>query len=340
MHRTTLVVLGITALLIVAVFSSAIAQEGASDAPAAEAPTQSGVHVTTQDFSSLRSGPGRNFTRLTVVPPVITLPADGRSPDTRWIQVMYEGQRGWIASELLVWTGDVISLPVDGIDPEPFIRRAPALGVTTRETPIYIDWVAPENQAGSIPVGMTVEITGRLGGEGSYFSDFFRMQIRWEGALYWVNSHDIRPVDGNYFRLLDIAYLYPYGQLFTRLQSNHAITLTSFNQIADVWRRIGSGSQVSCAVIPPQVPRDFTPQDAAREPLFVAAALALDGAIAATNAAIIAFQDACAGTFPITSESVALQLADIAEANRALTLVSSFLEPLRIRNPLLVGSGP
>jgi uncharacterized protein YraI len=81
-----------------------------------------GVRVITQDFSSLRAGPGTSWERLAVVPPGVTLPAVGRSPQARWIQVEYDGQTGWIAYWLLAESGDVFTLLVDGINPPPFVR--------------------------------------------------------------------------------------------------------------------------------------------------------------------------------------------------------------------------
>ena len=80
--------------------------------------------VTTQDFSVLREGPGVNFARLTVVPPDVALAPIGRSENYEWYQVEYEGQRGWIIYWLLAWTGSIETLPIDGIDPVPFIRIA------------------------------------------------------------------------------------------------------------------------------------------------------------------------------------------------------------------------
>ena len=121
------------ALLVVLVgllpFSPAHAQgDGRSD---------TGVYVTTQDYSSLRLGPGLNFERITVLDPAVTLMAVGRSSNAGWVQVEYEGQYGWVISWLLVWSGDLVQLPVDGVDPAPFVRRTGVAGVTTRETPIY-----------------------------------------------------------------------------------------------------------------------------------------------------------------------------------------------------------
>jgi hypothetical protein len=289
------------------------------------------VWVTTQDFSSLRLGPGRAFDRITVVPPTTTLPAVGRTADTQWIQVEYEGRTGWIASLLLVWTGDVINLPVDGVNPEPFIRRAAALAVTIRETPYYESFTTmlPGYELGMIPEDTTLELTGRVGERG-----YLRVQARYGDALVWMGTQNLRVVDGNLFRLLDLSYLFTYGRLFQTLQSSLATALTSYRQISDVWQRISRGDQVACAPVPPRVSRRLVDTDVSREPTFEAAVLALDSAIEAINSAISAFEDACAPGFVLTRAYVDVQLATLAEAERFLIFAGSLIEPLRSRNPL------
>jgi hypothetical protein len=288
------------------------------------------VYVTTQDFVSLRQGPGTAFNRLTVVPASVTLPAYGRTSDTQWVQVLHEGQRGWISSRYLVWSGDIIDLPVDGVDPYPFVRRAAAVGVTTRETGVYLRPDLTGTPVDMIPQGTDVELTGRLGGQG-----FFQFQVRWQGQLYWVGNWNIRITDGNYLRLLDLAYLYPYGRLVLSLQENVALAVGSFRQIDGVWARIARGEQVVCAPIPPRVAQDITDEDVLREPLFAPAVASLGRAIANINAAIDAFSDACAPGFALTADYVQTQRVLLADAARELLIAGSFLEPLDARNPLL-----
>jgi uncharacterized protein YraI len=289
------------------------------------------VYVTTQDFSSLRTGPGMDFDRITVLEPVTTLPAIGRTADTRWMQVVYDGQLGWVAAILLVWTGDVTQLPVDGINPAPFVRRAGAIGVTTRETPIYRTQITPEDQVGTIPAGVEVELAGRLGEQG-----FFRFQINYQGQLYWVGSWNIRVISGNFRRLLDAAYLFPYGRLVLGLQENLAITIGSFNQIKGVWQRLDRGDQISCDPIPTFARRTITDGDVRIESSFGPAVAALDAGITSTNAAISSFEDLCNSTDnTLTREDIDAAFLYIADAERNLLLAASLLEPLRIRNPLL-----
>jgi hypothetical protein len=303
---------------------------------------QTEVWATTQDILSLRSGPGRSFTRLAVVPAAITLPVYGRTSDTRWIQVEYQGVRGWLAARYLVWSGDVINVVIDGIDPAPYIRRAAALAVTTRETPIYIDWVTPENRVGTIPAGVVVELTGRLGDSGdNYFTNFFRVQVRYEGALYWVGSHDLRPFDGDYRRLLDLAYLFRYGRLVLALEGSIALARGSYEQVASIWNRLALGQQVACEPVPPLVERALTTPDVGGERLFLPAVIALDTAIERTNSAIVAFRDACTDpAFVLTEETIRAQQAVLDEGLRNLLIAASLLEPLRVRNPVLNSGAP
>lgn len=291
------------------------------------------VYVTTQDFVSFRAGPGKDFARLEVIAPEVTLPAYGRTSDTRWVQVEYNGQLGWIAAYYLVWSGEVINLRIDGVNPAPFIRRAAALAMTVRDTPMYATFDVLQGAVGSIPPGTRVELTGRLGGSG-----FFRFQVRYNDELYWIGSWDVRVIDGDYRRLLDLTYLYPYGRLTRLLENNVALALGSYAQIRDVWARLAAGSQVACDPIPPLVRRIITDADAQKEAGFVPAVAALDQAVASINRAISAFEDACGNPgFVLTPEYINTQLTELSSAERSLILVGSLVEPLRRRNPLISG---
>ena len=293
--------------------------------------------VTTQDYVALRQGPGRSFPILMTVPAALTIPAYGRTSDTSWVQVEYQGQRGWVAARYLVWTGDVINLTVDGLNPAPFIRRAATLGVVTRDTPAYIDWANPAALIITIPAGEALELTGRIGDdEGNYYRNFFRVQVRYHNVLYWVASYDLRLIDGDYHRLLDLAYLFPYGRLYLKLQDNIALAIGSFRQIDDVWTRLSGGVFVACDPIPPTVTPQLTTDDASREPTFVPAVAALQSAINGINQTITAFRDACSNpSFTLTQDYISTQTQTLDDAYHNLILSASLLEPLRVRNPLL-----
>ncbi len=320
--RTALIVL-VWGLVLV---GGVVAQD--SDEPVDSLPP-TGVYVTTQDYVALRQGPGRAFGRLAVVPATVTLPAYGRTSDTRWLQVLYEGTYGWISSRYLVWSGEVIDLPVDGIVTYPFVRRAAALGVTTRDTPIYLKEIIPGTEVGYIPAGNEVELTGRFGERG-----FFRFQVRWQGELYWVGNWNIRITDGDYLRLLDLTYLYRYGRLIGTLESNIALSVGSFRQIVSVWERLSRGESVACSPIPTRVNRSLAAADTQGVVLFGPAVVALEGAITGINATISAFEDACTNpNFTLSPDFINEQLATLDEAERNLIVAGSLLEPLRARNP-------
>ncbi len=292
-----------------------------------------GVYVTTQDYSSLRLGPGLNFERITVIDPAVTMMAVGRTSNAEWVQVEYEGQYGWIISWLLVWSGDLVQLPVDGIDPAPFIRRTGVAGVTTRETPIYRRFVHFSDQVGTLPAGTGVEVTGRLGA-----GRYYQVQILYEGQLYWVGSWNIRGIGRNFRALFDTSYLYPYGRLVVEFQRDIDTAVRRLSQIEDIWRRLQAGRSVSCGFMPLYVTRSTTDTDVRQEPNFAPAVRAFDSGAAQINAAIAAFEDACGReetNFYLTQQEVDDALIEIENARRNLVVSDSLLNSLQVRNPLV-----
>ncbi len=295
--------------------------------------TDTSVYVTTQDRSSLRAGPGTNFERVAIVPAAVTLPAVGRSADGQWIQVEYVDVRGWIAYWLLVWSGDISTLEVDGIDPEPFVRRIGAAGVTTRETPIYATEVTLSDQVGVLPPGTLVELTARLGG-----GRFFHYQILHEGELYWVGSWNIRVVEGRTRQLLDTSYLHVYTRVTDRLSRDISDSINTMNRIEGIWQQLDAGESVSCDNIPEYIDGSrVADADIRRETIFVPLVTTLDSAIAHTNTAISLIRDACGradeGVY-LTSQDVRDALEEVNSARREFNLVNSLLSSLRARDPL------
>ncbi len=82
------------------------------------------AYAVTQDFVNLRRGPGRAWEVLTVLPPGLQVAAVGRSG--YWLQVVHDGQYGWVYFEYVVGSGRVDEMPIDGVNPEPFVRMAGA----------------------------------------------------------------------------------------------------------------------------------------------------------------------------------------------------------------------
>ncbi|MCU0498063.1 MAG: SH3 domain-containing protein [Anaerolineae bacterium] len=305
----------------------------------AEAALALNVWVTTQDFSALRQGPGVAFSRLTVVPAATTLPAIGRSTDGRWVQVDYDGQRGWIATWLLVWSGNMSNLPIDGVNPVPFARKIGVVAITTRETPVYVNAVAPENQVGVIPAGVEVEVTARLGA-----SDFMQFQITYNGQVYWVGSWNLRIRDSDWITLLDTSYLYPFGRLVGLLDREINSALQTFYAIESLWVTLNNGNPVSCNEIPRQVSlQQISDGDVRREPVFGPVVDAVETAFTSVNNAITLLEDACGRPpeeFFITRDEINTALDDLDTAVRNFNLARSLLGSLRTRDPLVNPDAP
>jgi Bacterial SH3 domain len=297
----------------------------------AHAQQDTGVWVTTQDYVNLRAGPSTGFAVLTQVPPAETLPAVGRSANMRWVQVTYGELVGWISARYLVWSGDIISLPVDGVNPAPFVRRMIVVGVTTRETRLYARQIDPSQQVGTLPVDTEVEVTARMG-EGT----FFWLQIFYQGQVYWVGSWDIRITDGNYRVLLDVSYMFPYGRLLMRADSDINDNLDSLDAIETIWVLLAEGQAVTCDFVPAYAERGAAASDIARVPIFQPLFNALDTAVQNTNAAISLFEDVCQRSEPLTQAEINRALNNIEEARLNYTLAYALYVSLSGENPLII----
>lgn len=84
----------------------------ASGGTTGAAPT--GVTYTTRFRVSLRGGPGESFPRLDTLPYPTTVQVIGRTADSLWVQVNYNGQTGWVFAELGNLSVDAQTLTVTG----------------------------------------------------------------------------------------------------------------------------------------------------------------------------------------------------------------------------------
>jgi len=301
------------------------------DAQDAPADTDYIVYVTTQDLSSFRVLPSTNSERLAIIPPATTLRAYGRTSRTDWIQVEYNGELGWIASWLLVWSGRVIELPIDGVQQPNFIRRTVVFGETFRDTPIYVEGLDPSTRVGTLPPGEQFEITGFLGS-----GDLFWLQINHEGNLYWVGSWDVNIIEGRIDRTLNGGYIYVYGRANTLLQQDVDNISSSLVGIENIWLNLRNGVNVPCSPLPRYAVRTTADRDIEREPIFTPVVIALDDAIADINATISRFEDICISDSPfVTIEEVNALLNDLAVARRNITLAQALLNELSDRDPLV-----
>jgi hypothetical protein len=297
------------------------------------------VYVTTQDYSALREGPGQAFARIDVVPAALTIPAIGRTNDADWIQVQFGEKRGWIAAFLLVWSGDMLSLPADGINPVSYIRRRGPM-ITVAQTMLIYDqqFFAPGQKVDFPAETARVEITGRLGSGDNYWLQFWYVD-----RYYWLGAWNLHlAVPGTFFfNVPDASYVYPYGRLLNKVYSGHSLTLNTYYVTRNIWNNLASGSSISCDDNPETLEESvFSEADLAQEPVFVPAVRALQTAVTSTNSAVNRLLEACTLTGSdrfLTTDVVNAALADLAEAGRNLDLVDIMLPPVSNRDPALGG---
>jgi hypothetical protein len=318
-------------------------------------PDLSEVYVTTQDYAKMRLGPGDNWEVLTTVDFGTTMRATGRSVNSRWIQVAYEGEinpdapdhatvgdvtYGWIAYWLLIWTGDVLELPVDGVETIRSARQSGPLITVSSTTRYYVDGIDPSTRVTDVIIDTTeVELTGRIAGGSQGYS---WLQFEYEGNYYWTATWEVGAPDG-FYNLADGASVFPYGRLLTQLQQSTSANSSSLNSIARRWRDLDGGYQTTCNNIPAQARiRDdfFTESDLQKEPSFIPPVTALRASIVNINEAITLFEQVCnregGGRFA-TSEDVQEALIYVEEAERQFSIVRLFFTPFASRNPLLGG---
>lgn len=295
---------------------------------------ETSVYATTQFDLNLREGPGLNWDVLSIVSGGTTIPVIGRTASTIWIQVVHEGQIGWISTQYTVWSGDIITVPIDGQYFEDYVRRIWIDATTLHDTPYYQTWVDPSMLVGTIPAGTPVEVVGRLG----YSADLmFNVQISYEGELYWIGAWNLNLYANQYLTVLDNSYRNAYSRLVSEFSGDISSGRSRNTSIETIWTRLQSGASVSCSNIPSLLSqRTVSDADINAYPEFASVGLAFDTAIGHVNTAISMFEDACnrSETF-ITQQDVRLALDEVDSARQNFNVASSLLSSLRRRDPLL-----
>lgn len=280
------------------------------------------VFVTTQDFMNLRAGPGLGFDVLTVVPAAETLPVIGRSVNNQWLQVLYRGQRGWLFENYLVWTGEVVELPADGIAPEPFVRLGILGEVSSFEGIIAYEEYNTFDAIRTLPFLTPLEIIGSANG---------RFQVRTEdGQISWVIRRAVRITAGGGIELGTRTLTTAAERLSGQFRSDLTTGRNRLSQIDGIWNTIESGGEAQCSSAPEPLPaRRGSDIDINREALFRPVATALDIAIGHVNTAIGLFTDACSRAEPfVTLADVRTAQDEIDAARRNYTLAQSLLNAL------------
>lgn len=295
------------------------------------------VYVTAQDYSAVREGPGRAFPKLLTVPPGETLPAIGRTIDAEWIQVIYGEQKGWIAAWLLVWSGNMIGLPADGIDPASFIRLKGKTITVTDEMAIYSQYNFGPGAKVDFPAAeAVVEVTGRLGSGGNYWLQFWH-----NGSYYWLGAWNLHlGVAGITFGdVPDAAYVYPFGRVLDKLYSGRGGSRNAYSAITGIWGQLSRGESITCNFIPPLIEAvEFSAIDLANEGLLLPEVNAYRAAVDNTNRAIDLFAQACGeeGTERfLTTDTVNLALGHLETARLNFSLLDTLLPPTANRDPII-----
>lgn len=158
---------------------------------------QTDLTVTTKSGVNLRSGPDITFESLGVVPFNITLPAVGRTADTTWVQVNYNGTVGWIVRSQLTSSGSLDPLPVGGVETTttpptaetepsaPVVQPVVASGPVSATNASVINIRSAPNtnsaQLGQLATGTTIYPNGRWGGGSTMW-----MRFDFNGQPAWV----------------------------------------------------------------------------------------------------------------------------------------------------------
>jgi hypothetical protein len=311
------------------------------------------VYVTMQDNASLRAGPGVIWDRLAVLPYGSTYRATGRTLDGDWIQVAYAGELalnarteftvdgvtyGWVASWLLIWTGNILELPLDGVVTVPIARAAAPTIVLYPDEYMYIGVIDPSTRIQNpMTTPVTVEVTGRLG---SAEGGFFWLQFKLGGQYYWTGSWAVG-VPRGYLQLPDASYLYPYSRLVSLLSRNINRMRGTLSTIGGRWRALDAGRASTCNDIPDDFTLvGFSDTDLRLEPIFAPTAVALEEAQSNLNTVLAMFREACADTSrQISSETINTAMTYIVSVERNLNVVENLIAPLQRRDPILNSGG-
>nr|MBN1228814.1 SH3 domain-containing protein [Anaerolineae bacterium] len=166
---------------------------GTTTQPPAASPSAT---ATPLYYLNFRSGPGTNYPSFDVVPPRTTVSVFGRSSDSRWVYVEFNGRKGWFAAWLATINGDLNSMPEVDANGNPVGGgAAPTAQPTSQPTqqPTATSLTATINyyiwfragpgttytKLGSIRYGTSVTVLGRN-------ADSSWAYVDWNGSRGWV----------------------------------------------------------------------------------------------------------------------------------------------------------
>jgi uncharacterized protein YraI len=287
------------------------------------------VYATIQYTASLRAGAGTHWERLAVLPYGVTYRVTGRTQDAAWIQIAYTGELltdrypeatidgvtyGWVSTRLTFWTGNLFGVPVDGVPTVNFLRGSLATLVITPDEPIYTGLIGPQQRVPyPLPdIGIArVEATGRYG-----TPPYIWVQFKIGPDYYWVSR------TGWYSSLPDVGQLIAGNRLALLAERNYNRVSGAQSSLESLWTALASGQPISCnSVLGAFSLIDFSENDLRIDPIYGAAAVALETAAAEVDQAADRLRSACAAPeLLVGADEINAALNDLAEAERALNL--------------------
>lgn len=139
MLKRTLIALTLSGLLTGIPLWAADAAPSGQGAPTptlAPSPTAPGPRVEAYDDVNVRAGPGTEYDLVGIMVKGQTGVILARSPDSKWLQVVYIGgpdNTGWVYRDLIRVVGDVPSFPTILPPPTPTLPPTPTPGVPAPE---------------------------------------------------------------------------------------------------------------------------------------------------------------------------------------------------------------
>lgn len=111
---------------------------------------------------NIRATPGVTSAVIAVLPGGAEVTAIGRSPGNNWIQIEYDTTTGWVASWLLVFSGDTSLLPVTtDIQPPPVAGPGPFTALSPYNVNIRVAPGVDSTKLGTLPHSTEALATGR-----------------------------------------------------------------------------------------------------------------------------------------------------------------------------------
>lgn len=222
MYRKQLLIVSIVVLsLLLTVIAPAMAQDStATPAPAAQATVAPALTASTGFFATadfrvnVRSGPGTQYTILGQARSADALDITGRSENSQWLRVNFNGQEGWVSAALFTVTGDVATASVAEAGATAVLRNPTATTSGTTTTGVSGDVVvitrvnanmrsAPSVTAdliATIPFNTTLTVIGRSE-TNNWVQVTFENQTGWisSGLLFFQlgNIDNVNPLDAS-----------------------------------------------------------------------------------------------------------------------------------------------